>query len=155
VGEERKRGLGDPDAISCWRIRREYRPVNGADEGAQVVGGGTYAAAELGGERLHEARYLVQVRRHGGPQLFHRLTRAAELSRTEVICVHSLRRSSTHAGQAPLPYHYRWPNGPGRPVTGTVRGRHGPPGLASEAYRAKWAGVPWSRHGGTMGHLSI
>ena len=77
--EKRERDFGDPDAISYWGIREWYRPVDGADEGAQVVGGRAHAPAELGGERLHETRQLVQVRRHGGLNLLHRATRAAEL----------------------------------------------------------------------------
>jgi hypothetical protein len=62
---------------------------------------------------------------------------------------------------------YRWPNGPARP--GTARGRHGPPGPASEPCRAQMGRraaaaaqarpvsllvVP-GRPGGTMAHLSI
>lgn len=55
-----------------------FRPVDGADEGEKAVGGGADPAAELGGERLDEARDLVQVRHHGGLRLLHRMARAAE-----------------------------------------------------------------------------
>ena len=99
--EKRERDFGDPDAISYWGIREWYRPVDGADEGAQVVGGGAHAPAELGGERLHETRQLVQVRRHGGLNLLHRATRAAELGLKRRVRERKLGKRRVICGYSP------------------------------------------------------